>query len=283
MQVEVKIIIVAVFIFTQGWIQLPLHASDDSRNFEPIFHDSVFQVGEELTYNVSYLGIDIGQVRIVQVENKNEDKSGYKAIAYIDSYKDIPFVDLHAVFETNIHPAIYSNQFFAREKENGKWVSYFYDFDYPNRRMYIENSIWKGGKVDKRDTIIVDTVQQDGLSIFFYARKNALTPQQRHIPIVVNEKKWNTYINFVGSQVKSEIDAVKYPIDVVYIEGEANFTGVFGLTGGFEGWFSRDAACVPIMAKMKVLIGKIHIELISWKRNGWSPPRFINHGGGSKG
>ncbi|MDI6767878.1 MAG: DUF3108 domain-containing protein [Bacteroidota bacterium] len=273
----VFLFIVAVFNIIPGWFPLSPYDFGDSRYSQTISHNSVFQVGEELTYNVSYLGIDIGHVRIKQVENTDKGRVGYKAIAYIDSYKGIPFVDLHAVFESNIHPAIYSNQFFAREKENGNWKAYFYDFDYPKRKMYIEESIWKSGKVNKRDTIVIDTFQQDGLSIFFYARRNALTPQQKHVPVIVNEKKWNTYINFTGSQVKGEIDAVNYPIDLVYLVGEADFTGVFGLTGGFEGWFSRDAACVPIMANMKVLIGKIHIELMSWKRDGWSPPRFADN------
>ncbi|MBI4810246.1 MAG: hypothetical protein HY800_02135 [Ignavibacteriales bacterium] len=32
--------------------------------------DSVFQIGEELTYNVSYMSIDIGQIRVKQVEKQ---------------------------------------------------------------------------------------------------------------------------------------------------------------------------------------------------------------------
>lgn len=271
----VILLIVAVFNFFQVWMQLSPYDFDDTKYSQPISQDSVFQVGEELTYNVSYIGIDIGQVRVKQVENTDNGKIGYKAIAYIDSYKGIPFVDLHAVFESIIHPTIYSNQFLAREKENGNWKAYLYDFDYPNRKMYLEESIWKSGKIDLRDTLSIDTLQQDGLSLFFYARKNVFPSQEKYIPVVVSEKKWNTYINFLGSHTKGEIDAVNYPLDLAYLEGEAGFTGIFGLTGGFEGWFSHDAARVPIMAKMKVLIGKIHIELVSWKRNGWIPPRYV--------
>jgi hypothetical protein len=45
------------------------------------------------------------------------------------------------------------------------------------------------------------------------------------------------------------------------------------LTGDFEGWFSNDEARVPILAKMKVILGSITIELMRWKRAGWTPPR----------
>ena len=48
--------------------------------------------------------------------------------------------------------------------------------------------------------------------------------------------------NFGIEHSEEEIDAVKYPIDVMKLDGRANFVGVFGLTGGFEGVFSNDAA-----------------------------------------
>ena len=55
-----------------------------------------------------------------------------------------------------------------------------------------------------------------------------------------------------------------------------DFISIFGLTGYFEGWFSNDEASIPIVAKMKVLIGNITLELKSWKREGWIPPKYKN-------
>jgi len=237
--------------------------------------DSVFQIGEELVYNVSYMSIDIGQIRVKQVEeiNKNNQKN-YKVVAYIDSYRGIPFVNLHSVFESIMHPDVYSLVFHSRDKENNHWKLYVYNFDYPNHIMRIEESIFGSGKIDKRDSIRVDTLTQDGLSLLFFARKSLFEGKKISIPVVVNEKKFTTEINFTKRFVTGKIDAVDYKIDLVYFDGEAGFVGIFGLTGGFEGWFSNDAARVPIMAKMKVLIGNIYIELMSWKRNGWNPPRY---------
>jgi hypothetical protein len=64
-------------------------------------------------------------------------------------------------------------------------------------------------------------------------------------------------------------------VDVVHFEGRADFEGIFGMTGDFEGWFSNDEARVPILAKMKVIIGNIRIELTKWNREGWKPPKFV--------
>ena len=83
----------------------------------------------------------------------------------------------------------------------------------------------------------------------------------------------DTYIDFTGERTSVEVDAIEYPVDVIGFEGEANFVGIFGLTGGFEGWFSNDEARVPILAKMKVIIGSVTIELMKWKREGWTPPK----------
>ncbi|MBA4313491.1 MAG: hypothetical protein C0417_12780 [Chlorobiaceae bacterium] len=238
--------------------------------------DSVFQVGEELVYNVSYASIDIGQVRVKQIEEIDKDGNKlYKAIAYIDSYKGIPFVDLHAVFQSLIHSNGYTTWFNARDKQDDSWKSTIYNFDYQNHSMYLEEGIWKSGKIDKRDTVQIDTLHQDGLSLFYSSRKHLFDQKRVLIPVVVNEKKFTTTIDFLGKRTQEEIDAVKYPVDLIYFEGETGFVGIFGLTGGFEGWFSNDAARIPVIAKMKAIIGKIRIELMSWNRQGWFPPRAV--------
>ena len=100
-----------------------------------------------------------------------------------------------------------------------------------------------------------------------------MSGQSKTIPTLINEQKVTTRINFSGKREPVEVDAIDYPIDAVKFEGTADFVGIFGLTGDFEGWFSNDEARVPIMAKMKVILGSVTIELMQWKRAGWTPPR----------
>jgi len=250
-------------------------ASDPKQTVSTHNKETIFQAGEELTYNVSFLGIDLGQVKVKTLEAiSHDDRTAYKAIAYIDSYKGVPLVDLHSIYESIIDQTMYTHWFRARDKKDTSWTSYVYDFEYSKHSVYMEEGKWKSSAVDRRDTLKLDTLTQDGLSLFFFARKHVADNHGINVPVVVNEKKGNTYINFTGERTKDKIDAVDYPIDLLYFDGQANFIGVFGLTGGFEGWFSNDDAHVPILAKMKVLIGSIHIELISWKRDGWAPPRY---------
>lgn len=241
--------------------------------------DSLFQIGEELTYNVSYSRIDIGQVRIKLIDKtQNGARTVYRAMAYIDSYKGLPLVDLHAIYEDVFDASVYSTWFRSRLKEDAQWRSFAYHFDYGRHAMHIEESIWGTANIVGRDTLRIDTLYQDGLSLFYLARTLVMTKQRVTIPTVVNEKTGTTFIDFALEHTEEEIDAVDYPVDVVHFSGEAGFVGIFGLTGGFEGWFSNDEARIPILAKMKVILGSVRIELMSWKRAGWTPPR--SKGGG---
>ncbi len=240
---------------------------------QPAADAHVFQVGEDLVYNVRYGPFDLGSVRILTLHREMiPNYLVYYTKALINSYPKVPFVDLHATYESYIDTMMYSHKFIGKLKQDDWWSFSRYTFEYDRKRAILE----KGEKdtiVSKRDTIAVDQVFEDGLSLFFTARQDLLCGQSKTIPTMINEQKVTTRIDFTGERDPVEIDAVDYPVDAVKFEGNADFVGIFGLTGGFEGWFSNDAARVPIMAKMKVILGSVTIELMQWKREGWTPPR----------
>ena len=229
--------------------------------------------GEELTYNVRYGFIDLGQVRIqVLSTTRTSGYFAYNSKALIQSYSGVPFVNLQATFESVIDTAVYSHRFVGRSKDGKVWEFARYRFDYDAHRAFIEVG-HRDTIIEKRDTLPLETLYNDGLSLFFFARQKLMSGKKMNVPTLVKEEKVNTYIDFTRKRDAIEIDAVDYPIDVLEFEGTAEFVGIFGLTGDFEGWFSNDAARVPILAKMKVIIGSITIELMEWKRAGWTPPR----------
>jgi hypothetical protein len=229
--------------------------------------------GEDLIYNVRYGFIDLGQVRIKTIKKVTEGGLvAYRTTAYIDSYKKIPFVDLHAVFESIIDTAIFSRWFLGKSKDGDTWDFGRYSYDYQKNFVYMESGR-KDTLIQKRDTLKIDGSTQDGLSLFFYARDELYSGRKQNIPAIVKEKKVNTFIDFYNKRKSVELDFVEYPVDVIGFEGTMDFIGIFGLTGDFEGWFSNDEARVPIVAKMKVILGSVTIELMEWKRAGWVPPR----------
>ncbi len=237
----------------------------------------MFFVGEELIYEVSYSFFSLGTVKIQILDTiAKEGATLYQAKAFMDSYSGVPFVDLHYVFYSEIDPAYYSHFFSGLNTKDPRNMSYAdYVFDYAQNRISTEKGIRQVSEKSVKGMDTISSFYQDGLSLLYFARGNVHSKNATNVPTFVNEKKVNTYINFMNKKTSSEISAVNYPIRTVEFDGRAEFVGVFGLTGGFTGWFSDDGAAVPIVAKMEVIIGSVRLELKRWNRPGWVPPRAV--------
>ncbi|MES2765333.1 MAG: DUF3108 domain-containing protein [Bacteroidota bacterium] len=237
-------------------------------------HSQVFASGEELVYSVSYLGIQLGTVKVV-TEGKEtlNGKVIFKTKGYIDTRAGIPFVDLHAVYESWMDKSgAFSHQFVSTVnmgKEDSKYTKYMFDYD--NKTTYMQE--WKNKKQVLNSTMDATRKWNEGLSLFFLARQYVDSKKNYKVPTIIEGDTVKTTINFAGTQEVVEIDAVKYPVRTKYLNGSADWTGAYGLSGKFEGWFSDDEAKIPIRAKMKVYVGSVNIELVSWKRGSWTPPK----------
>lgn len=229
--------------------------------------------GEDLTYRVSYLNITLGTIRTVteQTTTLNGQKA-YKVKVFIDSHPNIPFVSLHSVYESWMDAtATYSMQFIANTEVDKQWEVDKYLFDYSNKKLLMEK--YRDSKIVKSRWFDIKKRYNDGSSLLFAARSLLYSKKSLRLPTVIMEDTVSTVVNFNGKQEPVSIDAVQYPIKSVYLNGEANWTGIYGLSGRFEGWFSDDEARIPVKAKMKVYVGSVTIELQKWRRGSWQPPK----------
>ncbi len=246
------------------------------RNYTPTsesVENNVFYVGEDLLYEVKYTFIKIGEIRIKTLKKYSKDNLDvYETKAFIDSYEGLPFVDLHSIYNSHVTDK-FSELFIGLDKHKIGWRFTKYDFDYKKKLIFVQKGFQENWKIDFEDKVKLNEPLQDGLSLFFFARENCREKKTFDIPTYLNETTTLTTINFYDQSNSVEIDAVNYNVDCVKIDGLVRFTGIFGLTGNFEGYFSNDKACIPIKATMKVILGNINIELKDWKRNGWKPPK----------
>ncbi len=245
------------------------------KSFESGFYSNKkLQVGEELTYVVSYSLIKLGEVKLKIKDKKvSNGKTYYSTIAYIDSYSGIPFVNLHQIYESKITEECISLFFRGIVKEEKYSTFTEYNFDYDKSKINVRKGKIRPYELWTDSSTTLEKKYQDGLSIFYYARMNFGKKQSVNVPCFVKEEKVFTKINFYTENIPVSIDAVDYDIDCLRLDGETDFVSVFGLTGYFEGWFSNDEASIPIVAKMKVIIGNVTLELKNWKREGWKPPK----------
>ena len=256
-----------------------LVSRSSNQDSEPVQqNEGMLQVGEELEYSIHYSFFSIGTIHF-KVTNK-EERNGrviYHAYSMMDSNPSLSWlVNLHVRFYTEMDQDAFTYDWLS-EDSTGEIITYRkMHFDYEKHKMYYERGEkLRTGEYRKNDerTINITNNCQDGLSLFYYARAHACEKRQTKNPTFVDTNEVTTNINFGVEHLNEEIDAVNYPIDVMKLEGMANFVGVFGLTGGFNGVFSNDVAGIPITARLKVILGSIKVELKNWKRDNWIPPK----------
>jgi hypothetical protein len=234
----------------------------------------IFVVGEDLLYEVRYAFIKLGEIRIKTLRKFVKDGNEvYETRAYIDSYEGLPFVDLHSIYNSQVTEKFFSEMFIGLDKHRIGWRFTKYDFDYKNKTIFVQKGLKENWKVDFEENVSFNEVLQDGLSLFYFARGYTRQQKSFDVPTYLNESTTITTINFFDKSMPIKIDALNYDIDCVKVDGLVRFTGIFGLTGNFEGYFSNDEASIPIKATMKVILGNINIELKNWYRNDWQPPR----------
>jgi hypothetical protein len=229
--------------------------------------------GEELLYEVSYLGIKLCKIKIVTEKIDFVGKvPAYKAKAYIDTYR-IPYVNFNGVFESWIDRSlIFTNQIVINSKlRNNPWEYQKVLFDYKGSNVI--HGKWQNSRqiYDKKFT----TKEKwcDPISLLFLVRNYANQKKYFKVATMMDVRNFYVSLNITGRRENIDIDACNYPVRSVYLNGNADFKGVYGLSGNFEGWVSDDDSRVPLKGKVDVTIGKVTIELIKWKRLSWMPPR----------
>jgi hypothetical protein len=260
-------ITVSVIIFN-SFSEPGLNYNPDDLPFRKI------EVGEEITYIVKYLFISIGEIKLKVTKRQITDNDTiYSAIAFIDSYEGLPFVNLHQIYETKFNarqiPVFFRGTIIDKDTTFTE-----YSFNYKTKKIHILKGSRTRNEIWTDSTAVLNREYLDGLSLFYYARMRTGRKASYNTPVFINEKGEKTIIRCYDKPEPIEIDAVDYKINCVYLDGETEFKGIFGLTGYFEGWFSNDEHAVPIFAKMSVIIGNITVELKHWKKKNWTPPKF---------
>jgi hypothetical protein len=235
----------------------------------------VFSDGEELIYDVYYSFINIGWAKF-NTTRVIGTKNIYKCEAVLKSNEAVPFVNVDFYFISEIEVLdnyIRPLQFTSKEFKDGKASVLTYDFNYDSSYVYIKKTGYNG-QLEYEKRMPLTTVFQDGLSIFYFARFNFFSNKSVDVPVLINQDSSSIHIDYNTSKTDADIDEVDYDISSVYLEGNTKYEFVFGLTGDFSGWFSNDAARIPVKAKLKVKIGNVTLELKGWKRQGWKPPQY---------
>jgi hypothetical protein len=216
----------------------------------------------------------LGEINIKVYDRDNiEGKDIYKSIAYIDSYEGLPFVNLHQVYESWFDSSLYP-VFFQALKFNENDTSYTKYYFKQGEQVHVLRGKLNTTKHSIDTVVYLNDKYLDGLSLLYFVRFNFKENDSTSASCFVNEDTATTFVNYYDDKTAVSLDVLEYDIECFRIDGETNFTGIFGLTGYYEGWFSNDVYRIPIAAELQVIIGKISIELMDWKKEIWQPPKY---------
>jgi len=236
--------------------------------------NQVMQTGEYLKYEVSFLGVKLGSIETFVDGSENfEGKSVWNTRSVIKTYQSIPFVSIDATFRSLIDRSVtFSHDFMSNINDGNNPPDILHTmFDYEKKQIRLDK--FKGDKLIEQIKFDTDKKWNDGGSLFFVARRLLTLKKTVRIPTIIDQNQSQTIINFHNKKENITTKSIGYPVKTIFIDGVADWEGLYGLKGKFEAWFCDDISGIPIKAKMNVYVGSVDIELVEWKRKGWEPPK----------
>ncbi len=237
---------------------------------------SVLMPGEFLEYNVTYMGISIANVKFYCDGYESlQGRSVAKIRTNVFTYGHIPLINAKVKMEEWIDKSrVFSHKFIRNLSiRNKPWEYQKIEFDY--NKNILKNNKWINNKSTSSINLEFNPSYRihSAIGLFYKARLAASPNFTSQILTYLDESPFYTNIRYGSQKDYILVDGINGKVRAIYCKGNANWDKQYGLTGEFEGWFSDDNARIPLKGKIDFIIGKINIELVKYKRDGWTAPK----------
>lgn len=241
-----------------GILQINDAAVAPAGTFRKVDHQA-FKSGEKLKYVMHYGIINAGEATL-EINDSDKTINGRKVMHVVGKGKSISAFDLfykvRDTYESYIDAeALIPHEFVRRVNEGGYKINQDYAFNHPKKQVDNGN-----GK-----TFTVPTNVQDMISAFYYARtmdySNAKPGDIFTINIFYDDTNFPLKIKYMGKEKVSlrmgKFNCLKF---VPVVEKGRVFKDEEDLTV----WVSDDKNKIPLLAKAKILVGSIKMEVSSY-------------------
>ncbi len=232
---------------------------------------SSFINSEHLKYKVAWNFISLGVVETSQVKRGDSSNVEYYITSRARSTTWLPFVHVNVIDSAILRPALPSNVWFHFVDSKSKsWAIYSHDSGSTVLFMKgVEN-----GKDTVTSSLKGDAPCYDALGYLMLIRTLSGSGRDLTVPVIVDYKLKPTEIIFHRQVEAVKVPAFKEPILAHRFETKGDWSDPYsgGTGANMTGWISADSAAVPLLIKMKILVGSINVELESCARPGWIPP-----------
>ena len=217
-----------------------------------------FQVGEQLTYEISWLNITAGTaVMAVSDAGTDGDRPLAKLITTAQSRPAITtFFPVDNRVESIVDPATLLPEHLTFKRREGKKKE---DIEYTFHQKEGTVTVVKGGTTE---TLEMPPGTQDVISCLYYARSELSLQPGSLLTMNVHHDKKNRKVDVHVE----EIEIVSGPwgeVETARVLVVMPFQGLFLNQGNIRVWFTNDDRRIPVRMKAKVIIGSIVADLVS--------------------
>jgi hypothetical protein len=217
-----------------------------------------FQVGEQLTYEISWLNITAGTaVMAVSDAGMDGGRSRAKLITTAQSRPAITkFFPVDNRVESIVDSAtLLPEHLFFKRREGKKKEDIEYTFHQNDGKV----TMVKGGATE---TLEIPPGTQDVISCLYFARSELSFQPGASLTMNVFHDKKNRKLDV---QVE-EIETVSGPwgeVEAARVLVVMPFQGLFLNQGNIRVWFTNDERRIPVRMKAKIMIGSIVADLVN--------------------
>jgi hypothetical protein len=245
----------------------PLRASETSSIPVP---EKRLYVGERLVYSVRLLGLEVGrgetEVReIVSIR-------GRRAYHIVVEVKSAPLLDwIYKVRDTHHSfvdvERLHSLRYEKILKEGRYRADEVMEYDQANHTAAYYSRL-----NGSRKEMLIPPDVQDQLSCGFWFRLQEIkVGSEIFIPVNADEKNWDLRVKILKKTEMEDIGAglprpYDKEIEVVEVEPEIQFQGLFVKRGKIRGWMGLDERRIPLKMRVKIpVLGSLTARLVEYE------------------
>lgn len=224
-----------------------------------------YRVGEELTFDLTWMGIKGGTARMAVREKTTW--AGTPVYHLVTTAESSPLVSAFYRVEDRIDSFVDSRGlfplFFQSRQREGKYRG--------SKDIIFNPARGKATYRKNRDPVEVFSVPpkvQDALSSFYYLRTLPLKPgESLRIETFDSKKTWSVEVRVLGREV---LNTPWGRVEALEVKPRLKFQGIFRHKGDILIWLSEDFQHLPLRMESKVAIGSIAATLVQIR--GAKPP-----------
>ncbi len=217
-----------------------------------------FQVGEQLTYEISWLKITAGTaVMAVSSAGTDGDRPLVKLVTTAQSRPAITkFFPVDNRVESILDPATLLPEHLTFKRREGKKKE---DIEYT---FHQKEGMVTAVKSGTTETLQIPPGTQDVISCLYYARSQLSLQPGSLLTMNVHHDKKNHKLE-VRVEAIETISSSWGKVETARVLVVMPFQGVFLNQGNIRVWFTNDDRRIPVRMKAKVVIGSIVADLVS--------------------